>query len=300
MKTLFFILLLFTSFSGFLLSQEYTKITDIPYTEEQTSEKQKLDIYIPQSFDGIMPCLVWIHGGAWQYGSKDGLAPEIDTILHHGYIVVSIGYRLSSEDIFPAQIYDCKTAIRYLKENSIEYNIDTSRIAVAGASAGGHLAALLGTSSNIPELEDKSQGSESASSRVHAVIDFYGPTDFLIMDMLPDVPPDSCGDSMKHLVSDSPESLLLGCNITECPDKVKLANPMTYISKEDPPFLIFHGTFDCVVTPKSSIEFKKQIKEKGIPVNLHLLPHAGHGGPEFVTDEVKSIILDFLNSVFNN
>ena len=285
--------------SELLPGQDYVKIVDIAFTAPQISDKQKLDVYIPEGIDNLMPCLVWIHGGAWLYGTKDGLAPEIDTLLHHGYVIASTGYRLSSESAFPAQIYDCKSAICYLKKNNIKYSIDSSRIAVAGSSAGAHLASLIGTSSDIPELEDKNPGYKNVSSRVNAVIDFYGPTDFLIMDNLPDSQPDSCGESDPHLSPDSPESLLLGCNIQECPEKVKLANPMTYISEDDPPFLIFHGTYDCVVTPESSIEFEKQLKEKGVPVYLHLLHHAGHGGWQFVTPEIKALILKFLDTTLN-
>jgi acetyl esterase/lipase len=297
MKSRFIFLIVLVIIPGYLFSQNYTKITDIPYTVNQTSERQKLDIYVPENGKYLMPCLIWIHGGAWLLGSKEGLAQEIDTLLHHGYVVASIGYRLSKELIFPAQIHDCKAAIRYLKENGEKYKIDSSRIAVAGASAGGHLASLTGTSSDIPDLEDKTQGYESASSRVQAVIDFYGPTDFLIMDMLPASPPDSCGEMNPHLSPDSPESLLLGCDIRDCPEKVKFANPITYISTDDPPFLILHGTFDCVVTPTSSIKLEKRLREKGVPVKLHLLTHAGHGGPEFVTQETKSLILKFLDGI---
>jgi acetyl esterase/lipase len=282
---------------GYLLCQDYIKIADISYTEIQASERQKLDIYIPQNNDALMPCLVWIHGGAWMFGSKNGLAPEIDTLLHHGYVVASIGYRLSDESIFPAQIHDCKSAIRFLKENGKKYKLDSSRIAVAGSSAGGHLASLTGTSYGIKDLEDKTQGYKNASSRVQAVVDFYGPTDFLIMDMLPDSSPDSCGEMNPHLSPESPESLLLGCNIQDCPEKVKFANPVTYISADDPPFLILHGTFDCTVTPLSSIKLEKGLKEKGVPADLHFLPHAGHGGPQFVTPEIKFLVLNFLNDI---
>ncbi len=292
---IFFLLLILIP--GYLFSQDYTKITDIPYTVNQTSERQKLDIYIPGNNGNFMPCLVWIHGGAWMFGSKDGLAPEIDTLLHHGYVIASIGYRLSGESIFPAQIYDCKAAVRYLKENGKKYKIDSSRIAVAGASAGGHLASLTGTSSDIADLEDKTQGYKNASSRVQAVIDFYGPTDFLIMDMLPDSPPDSCGEMNPHLSPDSPESMLLGCNIQDCPEKVTFADPITYITADDPPFLIIHGTYDCVVTPRSSMIFAKRLEEKGVPVKLKLITHAGHGGPEFITREAKSMILNFLDGI---
>jgi acetyl esterase/lipase len=269
--------------------QEYKVITDIPYTDSIASDRQKLDVYIPYS-DSPMPCLVWIHGGAWYAGSKDGLAGEINQLLNHEYVIASIGYRLSYESIFPAQIYDCKAAIRFLKENASKYKIDTSRIAVAGASAGGHLAALVGTSSGIPSLEDKNMGSRNATSRVHAVVDFYGPTDFMIMDNLPD----DCRNPMKHLVPDSPESLLLGCNIEDCIDKVKTANPVTYISKDDPPFLIFHGTFDCTVTPGSSILLERKLKEAGVGADLHLLQDAGHGGDEFLAPEIETLILNFL------
>lgn len=279
-----------TSVSG----QEYQIITDIPYTDSLISNKQKLDLYIPDS-DKPVPCLVWIHGGAWLAGSKDGLAQEIDTLLYHGFAIASIGYRLSSESIFPAQIHDCKTAIRFLKENGSKYNIDSTRIAVAGSSAGGHLASLTGTSSHIQSLEDKSLGSTQVSSRVHAVIDFYGPTDFLIMDELPE----GCQDPMIHSDPNSPESLLLGCNIEDCPDKVKMANPITYISRDDPPFLIFHGTSDCTVTPGSSILLEKQLRKEGVNVKLHLLPDAGHGGEAFHSPEIKAMILGFLREALN-
>ena len=100
---------------------------------------------------------------------------------------------------------------------------------------------------------------------------------------------------MIHLEPDSPESKLLGCNIEDCPIKVKLANPVTYITKDDPPFLILHGTSDCTVTPQSSILLEKKLKEKGIPTELYLLPDAGHGGEEFVSPEIKSLVLNFLN-----
>jgi acetyl esterase/lipase len=291
MKNMPYLMLLMISAISF--SQEYKVISDIPYSNCPNSSKQKLDIYIPNN-NKPMPCLVWIHGGAWLTGSKDGLAEEIDTLLYQGYVIVSIEYRLSSEAVFPAQIVDCKTAIRFLKENGVKYMIDSSRIAVAGSSAGGHLAALTGTSAYITSLEEKGMGSENASSRVQAVIDFYGPTDFLIMDELPE----NCHDPMIHLDPNSPESKLLGCNIKDCPEKVKIANPITYITRDDPPFLIFHGGFDCTVTPESSILLKKKLIETGIEADFHLIPNAGHGGKEFVSPEIKTLVLDFLNRTF--
>lgn len=292
MKTKWYVLITAITITSASCSQEHRLITDITYTDSQISTKQKLDVYIPES-DTLMPCLIWIHGGAWLAGSKDGLAQEIDTLLYHRYVIVSIGYRLSTEAIFPAQINDCKAAIRFIKKNSDKYQIDSSRIAVAGASAGGHLAALVGTSSGLASLEDKSLGSENASCTIKAVIDYYGPTDFLIMDELPA----GCKDPMIHLEPNSPESLLLGCNIQDCPEQVKAANPITYITVNDPPFLIFHGTSDCTVTPNSSILLKKELENKGIDAELHLLPDAGHGGKEFVSPEIKGLVLNFLDRI---
>lgn len=283
--------LIFLLILAFTIScQDYKTLRDISYTTSLQSDNQKLDLYLPESQQPL-PCLVWIHGGAWLAGSKDELEVEIDMLLEHGYALASIGYRLSSEAIFPAQIYDCKTAIRFIKENSAKYNIDSSKIVVAGASAGGYLAALVGTSASVKTLEDKNMGSANASSTVQAVIDFYGPTDFLIMDDLPDI----CMDPMIHLDPDSPESRLLGCNIVDCSDKVEEANPITYVSKDDPPFLIFHGISDCTVTPKSSHLLQKELDKNNIPVSLHLIADAGHGGRAFSSNEVKKQILDFLS-----
>ncbi|MCK4747940.1 MAG: alpha/beta hydrolase, partial [Bacteroidales bacterium] len=163
-----------------------------------------------------------------------------------------------------------------------------------GSSAGGHLAALVGTSAGVASLEDNSMGAAGSSSGVQAVVDYYGPTDFLTMDDLPAV----CEDPMVHLSSDSPESLLLGCDIRECPEKVKWANPITYITADDPPFLILHGTHDCTVTPESSVLLEKALKGKGVAAALHLLPGAGHGGPQFTSSETKSFVLDFLDGIF--
>jgi len=276
--------------SGMLMAQDYTVTMDVSYTTVAVSNQQYLDVYVPKSKNN-MPCVVWIHGGAWMFGSKTGLSREVGFLLKEDYVIASIGYRLSGEAIFPAQIYDCKAAIRFLKAHADKYQIDSTRIVVAGSSAGGHLAALIGTSAGVPELEDKSMGNAGASSSVQAVIDLYGPTDFLIMDELPE----NCVNPQKHLVPNSPESLLLGCNIVDCPEKVKQANPITYISPDDPPFLIFHGKSDCTVTPKSSILLAQQLQKNDVLATLNLIPRAGHGGNEFLSDEVKDQIRDFLS-----
>ena len=290
-----FVLICLLLFMGSVSAQNYTVTMDLSYAKIAISDQQYLDVYVPKS-KKAMPCVVWIHGGAWMYGSKTGLPQEVGFLLNEHYVVASIGYRLSGEAIFPAQIYDCKAAIRFLKAHASKYKIDTSRMVVAGASAGGHLAALVGTSAGVSELEDNEMGSPTVSSRVQAVIDFYGPTDFLIMDEFPE----NCVNPQKHLVPNSPESRLLGCNIVDCPDKVKQANPITYITTDDPPFLIFHGKADCTVTPIASELLTRQLTEAGVPVYLNLIPGAGHGGREFLSNGVKNKIKNFLKSVFDS
>lgn len=203
-------------------------------------KKLLLDLYVPDIPDPRrLPLVVWIHGGAWRGGNKQN-CPAL-SFTTKGYVAASIGYRLSHEAIFPAQIEDCKAAIRWLRANATQYRIDPNRIGVWGSSAGGHLVALLGTSGGVKELEGSS-GNLNYSSRVQAVCDFFGPTDFLAMDRdsLP-------GSPITHDAPDSPESQLIGGAIQDHPDLVARANPITYVSSDDPPFLIVHGDKDPLV-----------------------------------------------------
>ncbi len=138
-------------------------------------ERQRLDLYVPEKADGPLPVIVWVHGGAWLTGSKEGGGPALP-FVGKGYAVASINYRLSQHAKFPAQIEDCKAAIRWLRANAKTYNLDPGRFGVWGASAGGHLVALLGTSGDVKDLEGNA-GTDDQSSRVQAVVDWFGPTD---------------------------------------------------------------------------------------------------------------------------
>lgn len=178
-------------------------------------ERQQLDLYLPEKAEGPLPVIVCVHGGAWLGGSKDN-CPAIRFALK-GYAVASINYRLSHQAVFPAQIEDCKVAIRWLRANATKYKLDPEHIGVWGASAGGHLVALLGTTGDVKELEGKG-GNLDQSSRVQAVVDWFGPTDFTRMGGTHDNPK-------------SPESLLIGGAIQENKDKAAKANPITYVSK---------------------------------------------------------------------
>jgi acetyl esterase/lipase len=242
----------------------------------------RLDLYLPAGSTPA-PVIVWVHGGGWQSGDKS-LNEQHPALRQRsrGYAVASVEYQLSAEAVFPAQIADCRAAIRWLRANAAQYRLDPKRIAAWGSSAGGHLVALLGTSAGARSLEDLSQGHGTESSAVQAVVDWYGPADFLQMDP-------------SHLLPGSPESRLLGCTVTDCPDRVALANPMTYIDASDPPFFIQHGSADPVVNLRQSELLHGALTAAGVPSALTVLPGAGHGGSEFTTASNVALIEAFLD-----
>jgi acetyl esterase/lipase len=229
-----------------------------------------LDLYLPEqtAAAGPLPVIVGIHGGAWAAGSKEGSQGVRQS--GRGYAVACIGYRLSGEAIFPAQIEDCKAAVRWLRANASKYHLDPNRIGATGHSAGGHLASLLGTSGDVREFD---QGDNlEFPSRVQAVCALSGPTDFLQMDAhaVPDAP-------FKHNDARSPESRLVGGPIQQNQDKVARANPITYVSKDSPPFLLIHGDQDPLVPAHQAELLAEALGKAGVEVKLHLVPGAGHG-----------------------
>lgn len=232
-------------------------------------ERNTLDLFRPQG-TGPFPLVVWIHGGAWQNGNKSGANPAI-RLLERGYAVASINYRLSGQAIFPAQIHDCKAAIRYLRANAKKYDLDGAHIGVWGSSAGGHLVALLGTSTHVKELEGDGRNLE-VSSRVQAVIDWFGPTDLLKMNEQATIK-----GPIDHNAASSPESKLIGGAIQDNKEKAERANPLKYISKDTAPFLIFHGDKDPLVPVGQSTLLHEALKKAGIESALHVIPGAAHG-----------------------
>jgi acetyl esterase/lipase len=211
-----------------------------------------IDLYLPTRARGRAPVVLWTAGSAWMAdnGNAGGefwaarLAPE-------GYAVAAYAVRSSSQATFPAQLHDAKAAVRWVRAHAREYGLDPHRIAAMGNSSGGHVSALLGATGGVRPLEGD-VGITGPSSRVGAVIDFFGPTDFLQMDaqMLPgacDAFNELLGIEDCHNDPGSPESRLVGCPIQTCPGEVAAANPITYVSRRDPPFLIMHGTADPLV-----------------------------------------------------
>jgi acetyl esterase/lipase/catechol 2,3-dioxygenase-like lactoylglutathione lyase family enzyme len=243
--------------------------------------RQKLDLYLPKAA-GVLPLIINIHGGAFRMGSKaDGVPVEY---LGLGYAVASIGYRLSGDATWPAQIEDCKAAVRWLRANATKYGLDPDRFAVWGASAGGHLAAMVGTAGGVKEFE---RGENlSVSSRVQAVVDYFGPTDFLQMDAhrLP--------NGQVHDGAESPESQLVGGALQENKDKVARADPITYVTKEDPPFLICHGDADPLVPHHQSVLLEAALRTAGVPVTFYTVKGGGHG--RFSDPKVAELTKEFL------
>jgi acetyl esterase/lipase len=272
------------------------KFLDIPYAS--LSRAQKLDIYLPDEGEGPFPVIVWIHGGAFTGCDKADIQvlPSIEG-LKRGYAVVAINYRLSGEARFPALVHDAKAAIRWIRANAQIYHFDPSRIAAWGSSAGAYLALMLGTSAGVEKLEDLNIGNPDQPSTVQAVVDWFGPSDFLKMDEQLEESGLYPLPGMEHNGANSPESLLLGHKITEIPEQVRAANPITYIQPKAPPFLIQHGTKDAVVPVQQSVGLAAKLKVVlgNDIVTLELFEEAEHGDPRFETPENVDKVLDFLD-----
>ena len=277
-------------------SQIRRKWLDLPYATQ--SPAQKLDLYLPNEGDDPFPVIATFHGGAWMFGDKGhAMSQPFLEGLKRGYAVACVNYRLSGEAQFPSQIYDCKAAIRYLRANAAQYKLDGKHIGAWGASAGGHLAALLGTSNKVKGLDDLSikNSHTRTSSQVQAVVVWYGPNEnFLKMDE--QLSKSGLGPS-NHSDADSPESRLLGRKITEIPTLVQFASPMNYITKSIPPFLIQHGQKDGTVPVEQAIHFAAEIERiAGCDrVVLEILPDAVHADPLFETPENLGRVMDFFD-----
>jgi acetyl esterase/lipase len=261
------------------LPPDVKKIVDVSYVKGG-SNAQKLDLYIPAEPKG--PLLVWIHGGGWRGGSKS--SPAGLPLLKYGYCVASVEYRFSQEAIFPAQIEDCKAAIRWLRAHAAEYGYDPKKIGVWGASAGGHLVALLGVTGEVKDF-DKGENLDQ-SSAVQCVIDWFGPTDF------PGYKAPS--EPVNPEKKDSLLALLFGGPVSEKLELAKQASPVTWVTKQAAPMLIMQGTKDPLVPEEQSRELAEKLKAAGAEVQLEIIEGAGHGGAEFTTPERLKMMFDFL------
>lgn len=259
---------------------------------EVDGQKLLLDLYLPSDAQAnspagqarTVPLVVYIHGGSWIGGSRKEC--PVSGLTEHGFAVASISYRFSNRAIFPAQIHDCKGAIRWLRAHAKEYGFDAERIGVAGSSAGGHLAVLLGTSGDVKELEGEVGGNLDQSSKVKAIVDFYGASDFILRSKTQPSRADKPGSSTHGL---------LGGPASEKVDLARLASGVTHVTADDPPLLILHGDRDTTVLLDQSERLRDVYKAAGLPVSLHVLPGAGHGGEAFASEENRRRVQEFFS-----
>jgi acetyl esterase/lipase len=250
--------------------------------------RQTLDLYLPTppavrtwqkppaaGYQTKLPLVIWIFGGGFLVGNKDDTVPL--ELLSHGYAVASIGYRLSGDATFPAQVEDCKAAVRWLRANAARFALDPERFAAFGESAGGYLAAMLGTTGDVKEFDVGEHLDHS--SRVQAVVDFYGPTDFL-------------QNAFAVASPKTPEAALIGGPILDNKDKAAKANPIPYVTRDDPPFLLVHGDADRLVPYNQSQLLEAALKRANVPVTLHTVAGGGHGG--FNDDRIGPMVTRFF------
>lgn len=269
-------------------AQTFQTIANIPYGDGNA--RQVLDIHRPVApFAARRAVILWIHGGGWSGGDKAMPAFRINALVARGFVVASTNYRLSGTDLSPAQIHDCKAAVRFLRANADQYGIDPNRIGVWGSSAGGHLVAHLGVSHGVPEAEGTVGPHDGVSSRVQAVANYFGPADFF------GVPGWATGE-------DNGVSNLLGFPLADAQANVdnpdwadevaltRLTQVVTHVTSDDAPMYLAHGTADTVVFPQHSQSLFDLLQAAGVPSTLRLVPGAGHGLP--ATEDAAAI--DFL------
>lgn len=281
--------------------QTYTGLTYGTYVDRNgATQELKLELLVPQGAAGLVPVVVWIHGGGWKSGSRLPIPARVSDLCLRGFAVASVDYRLTTTALWPAQIQDVRGAVRWLRAHAAEHGLDTDRVAAWGDSAGGHLASMLGTSGGIStitigsvteDLEGSTGGNigeSGESSRVQAVVHWYGATDFLQMRFYP--------SNVNHDGSGSDESRLIGGPIQANPERTATANPITYASADDPPLLAMHGTVDKVIPFNQSQLLVDALKAAGASATLRPVTGAGHGGTPFDKPSNVQLVYDFLGA----
>lgn len=277
--------------------QEYSSCwKDVNYAGDSAIYHQ-LDIYLPKTPATNYPVVVYIYGSAWMSNHSKGA--DMNTIgkalLDAGFAVVTPNHRSSMDAKFPAPVNDIKAAIRFIRAKAADYKIDTTFVAISGSSSGGNMAAMAGTSrftklktigNTTVDIEGKVGKYTNASSSVDAVVDWFGPTNMLVMD--------SCGGTdFVHNDANSPASLYIGGPIQENKEKTLLASPMSYINQATPPFLIFHGDKDRVVPHCQSELLYEALLKAGVKSYFYLVPGGQHGPGVHNEENIKKMV-DFL------
>jgi acetyl esterase/lipase len=259
-------------------------LSNIPYAND-TLRKHLLDIYLPGTGKDTYPVVIWIHGGAWMSNDKFAdmgyMKNTLKGFIDSGYAVASIDYRWSTMAVFPAQIKDCNRAVEFLYQNAAKYHLDKDKLALIGFSAGGHLANLLGLSNNN-YVQSFYPNEKKPHFKIKLVLDFYGPADFTTL----------TGDGLKD--PKNPVTLLLGARVTKREDLAKKASPVTYIDKNDPPFLIVQGEKDQSVDPNQSIALSNKLKAVGVKNDIIIVKDAPHYGVMFDADYIRAKVFQYL------
>lgn len=257
---------------------------NIPYNGD-TLKKHLLDIYLPADAKGNTPLIVFIHGGGWigndKYADMGYMPNTINAMLESGFAIASIDYRFAMQAVFPAILQDCNKAVSFLFDNADKYKFDKNRIALMGFSAGGHLASLMGTSQNN-NVKSLYFPDTYRPFKYKAVVDFYGPTDLVLLPGNED--------------AKSPEGLLIGAAPLLKPDLAKSASPITYIDKNDPPFIIFHGEKDNIVSNKQSKLLSAWLNHFGVKNELTIVKDAPHFGTMYDVEEIRTKVIYFLKT----
>lgn len=263
-------------------SRDVELIRDLPYGFAGGRELL-LDLARPKTWKNTapLPAFVYMHGGAWISGSKEDGVPAICYYASHGFAAASVGYRLSGEARFPAQLEDCKCAVRFLRAEAKQLGLDAARIGTMGSSAGGHLAILLGLTGENDPFENRG-GHEKESSRVSSVCDLFGVSDFLQM------PKKHRPDAL------SATAQFLGGTVDQVPEQYRLASPVNYVHAGAPPFLIVHGDQDKLVPPHQSELLHEALRKAGVESTLKIVQGAEHGSRNVINPDVRATLLAFL------
>ncbi|MES2519887.1 MAG: alpha/beta hydrolase [Bacteroidota bacterium] len=260
---------------------------NIPYNND-TLKKHLLDIYLPANTTGNIPFVVFIHGGGWlvndKYADIGYMGNTVSALINNNIAVASIDYRFASQAQFPALIQDCNQALLFLCNNAEKYHLDKNRIAIMGFSAGGHLASLQGLANN-DKISSFFAGNKIQVFNIKAVVDYYGPSELT-----------SLGSSEDPK---APEGILLGASPIARPDLAKIASPVTYVDKNDPPFLIFHGEKDDMVNNRQSKLLSGWLTSVGVKNELIIVKDAPHFGKMYDTEAYKTKVISFLKEALH-
>ena len=243
-----------------------------------------LHILYPKGAVSSLPCIVHVPGSAWMEQNMTANIPNLTKVAARGYVVASVQYRHSRIAVFPAQMQDAKTAIRFMRKNATQYHVDTRNIFIWGDSSGGHTAMFAGFTQANQEL-DTDVYSEY-SEKVNAVVNYYGPTELAKMSDYPSL--------MDHSLATSPEGLLIGGAIPDHPERARKASPVYYVTSNVVPIFIAHGNRDTLVPLNQSDLLAEALDKAGTYYEYYCLLDSGHGGPEFWTNEMLDKVMNFI------